>query len=208
MGSVLRLESDFTDYYDGYFSNNASSVYKRLQNNGKTRADQLNYLKSIGIKTVDFGPYSKMCSKRDSKFVVYTDPYLHEFAGKHIYSEGEVKNFYKNYLLAEFLSSSNGYTVKYLQIGERRFRMWMYNPDFMSTLVEGTCVAMEELPRQYNYLIGLPIFSIDYVSNGIEMVAIDFNEVQNLQKLGIHTFMSPEEVVREVENALMTYNKL
>ena len=124
---MLRLESDFTDYYDGCFSNNASSMYKRLQHNGKTRADQLNYLKSIGIKTVDFGPYSKMCSKRDSKFVVYTDPYLHEFAGKHIYSEGEVKNFYKNYLLAEFLSSSNGYTVKYLQIGERRFRQFLKN---------------------------------------------------------------------------------
>ena len=100
---MLRLESDFTDYYDGYFNSNATSVYKRLKNNGKTRAEQLNYLKSIGIKTVEFGPYSKMCNKTQSRFVVYTDPYLHDFAGKHIYTLGEVRNFYTNYLL--YLSS-------------------------------------------------------------------------------------------------------
>ena len=205
---MFRLETDFKDYYDHCFDKEGSSVYRRFIEAGRMdRVDALNFLSTHGIKTVNFGPFRKFAGEPNRKFVVYTNPSLHDFRGKHIYTFNEVQSQYQNYLVSEFLEEFNGYTVKYLQVGERRFRMMFYNANFKDELKEGVCVAFEELPRQYNYAIGLPIYSIDYISNSSEMVAVDFNEVQRLNTIGIDKVMSPEDVATEVKNALIAYNK-
>lgn len=203
---MFRLDADFSDYYDSLTDVKSSIVYKRKRELFNGRGSELLFLKNNGIKTVEFGHFIRVLS-RSNKFVVYTNPLLHDFRGKHIYDSEDVAGHYSNCVVAEFLEQSNGYTVKYLQVGERRFRLMFYNPNYLTQLCEGTLIALEELPRQFNYAVGLPIYSIDYISNGVEMVAVDFNEVQNLSKIGMDAVMKPDEVVTEVKRALLAYNK-
>lgn len=110
--------------------------------------------------------------------------------------------------MAEFLDKSGGYTIKYLQVGQRRFNLMFYNPDYMDKLVEGSLVKIEELPKQYNYAIGVPIFSIDYISNGVEMIAVDFNTTQSLISIGLDKVIPASDVAREIRDALVAYNKV
>lgn len=203
---LFRLNSDFTDYYDECLDTNSTIVYNRFRNQGMSRGEALNYLRNNGIKTVKFGAFTNFGTDT-SKFVVYTNPSLHNFSGKRIQTFDEVAIQYANYMVSEFLDKYGGYTVKYLQVGERRFRIMFFNPEYREKLIEGSMVAIEELPKQYNYAIGLPIYSIDYISNGAEMVAIDFNEVQRLDTIGINNLISAENVAMEVRNALIAYNK-
>ncbi len=205
---MISIQSDFKDYYD-YLSNPDSTiVYKRFNKVNSTRAEDLNFLRSKGIKTIKCGSIKKVLSPSSQKYVVYTDPTSHKFEGKHIYTTLDVLNQYSNCIISEFMEIYGGYTVKYLQIGERRFRIMFFNPDYKEKLVEGNMVAIEELPRQYNYALGLPIYSIDYISNGLEMIAVDFNRTQSLQSIGIDKKIKAEDVAMEVENALIAYNKV
>ena len=206
MIGLFRLESDFDDFYDDISDDNSKIVYYRIREN-ISRVDDLNFLKSLGIKTVNFGPFKKF-GQDTKQFVVYTNQFLHDSLGKHIYTFDEVSIQYNTSLLAEFIENTQGYTIKYLQIGERRFRLVFYNPDFLHTLNEGQLIAFDELPKQYNYAIGLPIYSIDYVSTSSEMVAIDFNRVQKLDKIGVDKYIAAEDVATEVKNALIAYNKV
>lgn len=203
---MFKLDSDFSDYYDIYADDKSSIVYKRFRTSEESRGKNLRYLSNNGIKTVNFGTFRQF-GPSTKKFVVYTNPFQHDFLGKHIYSFNEVQEQYSNYIVSEFLEESNGYTVKYLQIGERRFRLMFFNPDYKEKLLEGNMVAIEELPKQYNYAIGLPIYSIDYISNGVEMLAIDFNDVQRLNTIGMDKIISAEDVAIEVKKALVAYNK-
>ena len=203
---MINIESNFTDYYDIAMCKSSAITYSRYRNANADRSDELLFLKQNGIKTVEFGPLSKF-GPSTSMFVVYTNPSLHDFKGKKICTYREVVSQYSNYLLAEFLQSSQGYTVKYLQIGKRRFRVMMYNPNFMTRLDEGSVIGIDELSNQYNYAIGKPIYSIDYISNGHEMVAIDFNDTQNLWTLGFQNYISAQEVCKEIGEALLAYNK-
>lgn len=202
---MFKLNTDFKDYYDGCLSEDNSVVYNRLSKQVMSRGEALHYLNNNGIKTVKFGPVSKFIGQ--SHIVVYTNPMLHNFLGKHIYSYNEANGQYRNCLASEFLINSKGCTVKYLQVGERRFRMMFQNDEYKTKLMEGKLVALDELPRQYNYAIGLPIYSIDYVSNGGEMVAVDFNEVQQLDRIGFQSVMNAEDVADEIKRALVAYNK-
>lgn len=204
--NLFRLESDFKDYYDSYAVNDTEIVYKRFRNGGLGRGEGLEYLRQNGIKTVQFGPFSKF-NRNTKSFVVYTNPSLHNFLGKHIYTYNEVAGQYSNCVVSEFLEIYGGYTVKYLQVGERRFRIMFFNPEFKTKLIEGSVITVEELPRQYNHAIGLPIYSIDYISNGIEMVAVDFNTVQQLGSIGMEKLISAEDVATEVKKSIIAYNK-
>lgn len=203
---MFKLNSDFKDFYDDMLDNSSKITYNRVRGQEISRVDDLNFLKSVGIKTVKFGPFRNF-GLDTKRFVVYTNQFLHDSLGKHIYTFEEVSLQYNNNLLAEFIENTQGYTVKYLQIGERRFRLMFHNPDFDKTLTEGKLVNFDELPRQYNYGIGLPIYSIDYISTGSEMLAIDFNRVQKLDTIGVKEFMSADEIIIEIKNALIAYNK-
>lgn len=203
---MLLIKSDFKDFYDTASDTNGNIVYNRFRSKDTSRADELLFLKQNGIKTVEFGPLSKF-GPNTPNYIVYTNPSLHSFKGKKICTYNDVIQQYSNYLVAEFIRESGGYTVKYLQVGERRFRITMYNPNFCTTLEEGNILSIDELNKQYNYAIGLPIYSIDYISNGQEMLAIDFNTVQSLSRINFQLVMSPDEICKEIEGALIAYNK-
>ena len=166
----------------------------------------MRWLRGKGVSTAELKA-AKEFGDTISKVVVYTEPTLHDSLGKKIVRLDEAKIMYRNYLASEFYDKSGGDTFKFIQVGARRFRVRMKNDD-ITKLAEGRIVDIEELVTELNFDIMIPIFSIDYISNGKEMIAIDFNIVQRLDKLGFRDIMSADDVMTEIKRALIAYNSI
>lgn len=203
--SGLCIQSDFTDFYDILSDNNSIITYNRYIGNCMQRGSALKYLKRLGIKTLNIQQVNKFF-RGDGPIVVYTDPKKHNGNGKVIMSVDEAMLYHENCVASSYYSN-DGLTIKYLQIGKRRFTLYFKKTDKYS-LNMGTLVDIRETTPEYNRLFGLPIFSIDYISNGKEMIATDFNQVENLGRLGINRFISSNDIIAEIKDALTIYNKV
>lgn len=203
--SSINIQSDFKDYYDYLADNKSKIVYERYRNGGMQRGSALKYLRSMGIKTIEIKPVNKFLFTDTKRVVVYTSPFLHEGKGKRVMEPQDAFNSYGNCICSKFYDSST--TVKYLQVGKRRFTL-IYKKENNEELTEGKIVDISEQKNEYNRLIGLPIFSIDYIQDGMYMLATDFNEVENIKRLGIESLITPDQVVEEIKNALIAYNKV
>ena len=206
-GTQLCIKSDFKDYYDKFATEEHGIIYKRMMNDTMQRGSALKYLRKLGVKTLDIKQVSSF-SYLDKNLVVYTDPRKHDGLGKKIMSYEEAIANYSNFPASRYLEDSNGYTIKVLQIGKRRFNLTFKKDENEKSLREGILVNIVEMPPAYNLLIGLPIFSIDYIASGCEMIATDFNEVENLKRIDIDRFISGQEICNEIINSLYAYNKV
>lgn len=203
--SGLCIQSDFSDYYDIVSDKNSIITYHRYLRDCRQRGSALKFLRNVGIKTIDVKPVSTFL-RGDGPIVVYKDPTQHHGHGKIIATVDEAMSAYQNYAASKYCMNSN-LTIKYLQIGKRRLTLYFEKKNSVSLDI-GTLVDIRESSPEYNRLFGLPIFSIDYVSNGIEMLATDFNEVENLQLLGLERYISATEIESEIKEALVVYNKI
>ena len=203
--SRICIQSDFNDYYDILSDDKSALVYKRYMCDCKQRGTDLKYLRSIGIKTIELKQVSQF-SSLDGNIVVYTDPKGHNGNGKKIMNVNEAMLNYSNCLASKYYETEDNFTIKYLQIGKRRFTLCFKKIDKLS-LSPGILVDIKESSNEYNRLIGLPIFSIDYISNNNEMIATDFNEVQNLSSIGMQNYISPDNIMTEILESLAIYNK-
>lgn len=202
----VKIESDFKDYYDSLSTEvNYNCVYKRYKDSS-SRGALLRWLSDRGINTVELKA-AREFDNTASKLVVYTNGSLHDGLGKRVVSLDEARELYANHLAAKYYEEANGETLKVLHVGTRRFRICMKTNE-MDSLNEGSIESITEITPQLNYSIMEPIFSIDYISNGEGMVAIDFNRVQNLEKLSFQSIMSSKEVIEEVKKVLLAYNKI
>lgn len=204
VNTSLCIKSDFVDYYDN-LSSNTGIIYNRMISDVKQRGSALRYLRSLGVKTLDIKQVSNF-SYLDGDLVVYTDSKKHHGNGKKIMSYEEALTYYSNYPASIYLEDSKGITIKVLQIGQRRFNLTFKKED--KSLTEGKLIGISEMAPAFNMLIGLPIFSIDYVASGCEMIATDFNEVENLSRIGINNYISSDDVCKEIINSLYAYNKV
>lgn len=204
VNTSLCIKSDFVDYYDN-LSSNTGIIYNRMISDVKQRGSALRYLRSLGVKTLDIKQVSNF-SYLDGDLVVYTDSKKHHGNGKKIMSYEEALTYYSNYPASIYLEDSKGITIKVLQIGQRRFNLTFKKED--KSLTEGKLIGISEMTPAFNMLIGLPIFSIDYVASGCEMIATDFNEVENLSRIGINNYISSDDVCKEIINSLYAYNKV
>jgi hypothetical protein len=201
----LNIESDFKDFYDNLSNKKSIVTYHRFLKDSKQRGTALKYLRSIGIRTIEIKQVNQFMIS-DSPIVVYTDPKGHNGKGKVLMDVSEALRSYENYMASKYLDYSSGVTLKFLQIGKRRFQIQFDKVG--KSLDIGRITHINEITPEYNRLIGLPIFSIDYVSNGEYMVATDFNEVENLERIGLDKFISAEEVLNEIREALIIYSKI
>lgn len=201
----LNIQSDFTDFYDSLAEKNSIITYNRFLSECKQRGTALKYLRSIGIKTIEIRQVNQFIMN-DGPIVVYTNPKGHHSTGKEIMSVAQAMQSYGNCIASKYYASEDGLTAKYLQIGKRRFNLY-YRKGNLVSLDMGTPISVNEIASEYNMLIGLPIFSIDYISNGTEMIATDFNEVENLARLGMDKYISAENTIEEIRQALEKYNK-
>lgn len=204
--SGLHIKSDYSDYYD--IMNNEKSIitYNRFIGNCNQRGSDLKYLRSIGIKTIEIKQVNEFF-RGDGPIVVYKNTKGHHGEGKEIMSVDDALRSYSNYTASKYIMSDSQLSIKYLQIGKRRFTLY-FQKDKDITLDKGKLVDIKESTPAFNSLIGLPIFSIDYISNNREMLATDFNSVENLSLLGFGSYIKSEEVVSEIIDALTAYNRI
>lgn len=203
--SGLCIKSDYTDFYDVLSNNNSIITYNRYLSQCKQRGSALKYLRSLGIKTLDIRQVNQFF-RGDGPIVVYKDPMGHHGNGKAIMSVDEAMQYYSNCVASNYYNK-DGFTIKYLQIGKRRFSL-CFNKNETETLDVGTLIDIKENTSEFNRLIGLPIFSIDYISNGCEMIATDFNEVENLHNINMDRYLDSNTVITEIIDALTVYNKI
>lgn len=203
--SGLCIKSDYTDFYDVLSNNNSIITYNRYLSQCKQRGSALKYLRSLGIKTLDIRQVNQFF-RGDGPIVVYKDPMGHHGNGKAIMSVDEAMQYYSNCVASNYYNK-DGFTIKYLQIGKRRFSL-CFKKNETETLDIGTLIDIKESNSEFNRLIGLPIFSIDYISNGYEMIATDFNEVENLHNINMDRYLDSNTVITEIIDALTVYNKI
>ena len=199
----MTINSDFKDYYDETAKNIQSNlVYNRFISKSMSRGKALKYLSNMGIKTIEMKQASEF-SVYDKYIVIYNDVYAHNGKGKLILSVEEALKYHSNCLASQFYET-DGLTVKYTQIGKRRFYI-TYKKDNILSLDIGNIIDVKELEPAYNEYIRLPIFSIDYISIDNNMVATDFNECQNMGLVYMDRIIDSESVVNEIINAIKYY---
>lgn len=203
--SGLCIKSDYTDFYDVLSNNNSIITYNRYLSQCKQRGSALKYLRSLGIKTLDIKQVNQFF-RGDGPIVVYKDPMGHHGNGKAIMSVDDAMQYYSNCVASNYYNK-DGFTIKYLQIGKRRFSL-CFKKNEAETLDVGTLIDIKENTSEFNRLIGLPIFSIDYISNGCEMIATDFNEVENLHNINMDRYLDSNTIITEIIDALTVYNKI
>lgn len=203
--SELRIDSDFTDFYDKLSKEDSLVTYRRYLSDCKQRGIDLGYLKSLGVKTIDIQPVSSY-NIFDGDIVVYTNPMGHNGTGKKIMTVSAAQRSYSNCVASRYIEAPDPISIKYLQIGKRRINIYFRKTE-KYTLDPGDIISIQELNPEYNRLIALPIYSIDYISDGGEMRATDFNEVQRLDKLNLEGYISSEEIIQEIKNSILIYNK-
>ena len=169
------------------------------------RGTALKYLRSIGVQTIEVKPVNSFLFGDTNRVVVYTNSLAHDGHGKRVMTVADAVNQYGNCVASRFYENST-MTIKYLQIGKRRFTLYYKKAD--NELSEGNLVNVIEQQSDYNRLIGIPIFSIDYIQADGIMLATDFNEVENLARLGMDKIIDDYNVIDEVKRALITYNKI
>ena len=203
---MIQIRSDFTDYYDVLSNPNSNLIYNRFKQNSMSRGEALRFLRKYGIKTLNFGSVRTFNPLETPRLVVYTNQNSHDFLGKRVCTYDEAISQYGNCAASEFIES-DGRTLKYLQIGSRRFRLLFHNSEaYRGILREGDLIAYEELPRQYNFTLRLPIYSIDYIGKNNDMIAVDFNEVQKLSSIGVQGIITEREVIEEIYASLINYH--
>lgn len=191
----VKITSDFSDYYD-YLSNDGSSiVYDRKEKDRQSRGKDLAFLRSLGIRTIEIKQPKDWIGSGE-QLVVYKNPRLHHGEGKIITSIDDALLMYGNYPATLLLKPDDGLTCKYLQLGKRRFTMYFQSKE---PLKIGELISINETSLQFNESIKFPIFSIDYLMVGGQMLATDFNTVENLKEIGLDKYLKPEEVLIEIE---------
>lgn len=201
----INIESDFCDYYDHLaFSEDTIAKYKRINKNNLTKGSAIAYMKQLGIMTIHIGTVNEL-SVLHNKLVVYTEPNKHGGDGKVLMSSQDAKMTYPNYLASPYYEDTAEITNKFLQIGKRRFRLVIENKNVFKF---GKLLAIDEISSEHNYIVALPIFSIDYVSTKYGMLACDFNNVENLASIGLKNIINPSDIINEIYYSLVVYNKI
>ena len=191
----VRIESDFIDFYDKLsITGNEAPVYRRFKKEQMSKSEQLKFLKRLGILTIEAKAARDIVTS-SGKLTVYTD--TKDDSKNLVLTVSDADMMYPNELASEYYAESNNVINRIVQVGSRRFRIILYN---------GSVIQVDELFRGYNMAIGLPIYSIDYVSTFNGMLATAFHNVERLDQYKLP--LSAEEVISEIAQAMIEYRIL
>ena len=183
----INIKSDFTDYYDELADSSASTTYTRMRSESLSRTKALNKLKEMSINTLEIRPVTKFL-KSEFPLVVYTDINAHDGKGKRVVSYDEGMGYFPNMLASRYIESERNVSIKYIQLGKRRFTVTY---ELEAPLKLGKIIDIKESESRYNDKVSIPIYSIDYVQTKNNIIATDFNTVENFTANGLSNFIPP-----------------
>ncbi len=220
----VQLKSDFNDYYDHCFDLEGI-LFERYSRQGRGRRAALEFLSAIGVKTPPYGTPQEVRNQtdprllerelllqQDSKYllsvVVYLDENAHRGEGKVLMPLYQALVKYPHYLCSLFIPPLPGKSIsrRYLQVGRKAFWLrYTSRDDWRSNCgnVEIEMIKQEE--DAYHPQIHYPLFSIDYIANTEELLAVDLNVSPQLKGTGIEEILSGQEVVHLIREAISEF---
>lgn len=205
---LLRVDSDFKDFYDNLTTNKASVVYRRYTKDNLPRDQVFKRLASLNVRVVPFGQVKEL-AQTANKLVVYTDITKHNKEGKLILTSSEALLLYPNKLASAYVEKIEAVTYKVLRIGSIVVRLLMEDTGTKGNngeLPSGSVKDIEIIRKAPENILSEPIYSIDYIPTKDGLAAVDFNSVENLSSLRINEFISGEDIIREVYNHILKYS--
>jgi hypothetical protein len=211
----VRLNSDFTDWYDHQFAGKyevADAELIRLAsdpNFSLSKRQQFKLLKEVGLNTPMNGEVSEVAPKvGNNKLVVYLDEFAHRGEGKVLLDSSEaIASYPKHYCSAWIDTATNDGLIKsnswrLLQIGDKGWWLKYQNPDSWLSNV-GSNVSIE-LGNESDFwddcdlnrfvLKEYALFAIDFVFYKCKLLAIDFNSAPGMKWTGIEKVISAKEI--------------
>lgn len=205
---LLRVESDFKDFYDNLTSSRATVVYRRYTEDNLPRDQVFKRLTCLNVRVVPFGQVKEL-AQMAKKLVVYTDITKHNKEGKLVLTSSEALLLYPNKLASVFVEKTEAVTYKVLRIGSIVVRLLMEDTDTKGNngeLPNSNVKDIEIIRKAPENILREPIYSIDYIPTEDGLAAVDFNSVENLSALKINEFISGEDIIREVYNHILKYS--
>lgn len=194
--SNLKIVSNFKDYYDDYCDDNNRTPLTYNRFHKLSKLEELKLLKSIGINSIKLEPVQ---DSSENKIIVYTNLDDNTASGRVEMKRSSAELLYPNKL--SHRQYDNETITRSLHIGKRRFKLVIENKD------DGKILETREINGGYNIALGIPIYSIDYVLDEVEMIAYCINTAPKLEDLNINKIMTEKEVREEIYSSLIKYNK-
>lgn len=229
----VKLISDFHDYYDHFFDNSSEMVFHRKTTTGPNRFEMFKLLNMVGFPTPKYGIVSEIRKELIDKFdggeeqfnemkydefvevVVYTDIRAHAGDGKVKTTLKEANEKYPECLAAQFIptpgnsSSYKSRSERLLVVGDRICYMeFLSSDDWRSNCGEVT-MNKTYMPVFGNGISGIkiPLYAIDFVVNGKERFAVDFNTAPGIKGTPAEDMLSPQDVAAQIKKVIYELNR-
>jgi hypothetical protein len=218
----IRLQSDFNDFYDHCFASShekAAFQHNRFSRTSRTRRDDFAILKQMGVQTVQHGTPAQILDyliaehpgiTRDmlcqiSQVVVYTEDTSHRGEGKLLVPMTTALEEYPYAFCSLYMPTyadwrhHGAYSFRYVRAGLRQFWVKQVSlSDWRSNCGEGFSEVLTEAERADAYGL-VPLYAIDFVSIGRELLAVDYNDAPGLKGGGLDFYLTPSDVYKEIE---------
>lgn len=215
---IIKLKSDFHDFYDHWFAGSgqcATHEFERLTTGGMSRREMLAWFDEAGFLTPRHGLVRDLvATKAIGQVVVYTDENAHCGEGKIKLFASDALQYHPDCYATEYIPTTRvrgtgeyicpdkGVSFRALKIGNKGFLLkydsiddWRSNCGNCYSEVVNTFVFTEAAAR---HVSKYPLLAIDYVKQGNNLLAIDFNKAPGLRKSGIEKFMTAQQVYDEI----------
>jgi hypothetical protein len=209
---MLRLISNFIDYYDHYFDLHGD-IFRRMSNGGMDRRVMLEFLKNQGFNVPTFGIVKEMINqnelKGDTYVVIHTDITSHRGENKLLMPFKEALDYHPNSFMVRYVSSLKGVSWRYLKVGDQSFFLRYESEDWRSNWNTNQVVIEREDTFDMLNKIQEPLFAIDFVKK-IEtdgssvMVAIDFNIAPQIRGTGVEHVLSASDAADAIKKKCKT----
>lgn len=200
---MLRLRSNFIDYYDHQFDLKGE-VFRRMSNEGMNRIEMLDFLKSKRLIVPPYGIVKTMKNhvliSEEAFVVVHLDIKSHRGENKLLMRYKEALEKHPNEFMVMYASNFRGCSWRYLKVGNRSFILRYSSDDWRSNW-DTKEIIIEEVDADWIKIgIDEPLYAIDFVKNeafdgdGHVMVAIDYNIAPQIRGTGLEEVIPAQEV--------------
>ena len=207
---LLKLQSDFLDFYDHAFDLDGYS-YRRVTTDGPDRAEMIAQFKHAGIPTPKFGRYADFVRwqfSSDGRVVVYTDLKAHCGEGKKLKRFGTIccaerETFLMEYIPFGDLTCSEYFSksTRYLLIGDRCFVYNYFSKDDWRSNCGDVDISEPketEVPS-WRYCLYYPMFAVDFVEDKGVLKAVDLNIAPGAKGIGLEKLIKPAQIVEQIK---------